>query len=274
MIPSQRGARRAWAAISSCLVEFGGGAPRRVCMTTRRRSVQRTAAEPMLDRRRSSGSGARSGWASIVLQARRPRSQGAGRAGQRLLGDELHAGPPLRRSSHDFNAQLADWLRASEQAGPLDAAVPARRSAIVEDRGGDDGVAAGAARPGAAARDPRLARDHWVRVDTNDYSVQPTRDRPTGRGARRPRRGRRHLRRRRGRRPPRRGRWAKHRTITDPAHDIARERCAPRTDRRAGRRSTRSRSATWPSTTGPPGRRDGRPHAPSRPAISPTCAGR
>ena len=36
----------------------------------------------------------------------------------------------------------------------------------------------------------RLARDHYVRIDSNDYSVHPSRDRPPGRGRRRPGPGR------------------------------------------------------------------------------------
>jgi hypothetical protein len=49
----------------------------------------------------------------------------------------------------------------------------------------------------------RLGRDHWVRVGTCDYSVHPKGHRPHGC----------HLRS-----------WAKHRTVTDPAHDRARDR--------------------------------------------------
>jgi hypothetical protein len=67
----------------------------------------------------------------------------------------------------------------------------------------------------------RLARDHWVRVGTCDLLGASQGDRPIGRGLRHPDEVvvtcgsevvARHLRS-----------WAKHRTITDPAHDAARD---------------------------------------------------
>jgi transposase len=71
----------------------------------------------------------------------------------------------------DFNDQLATWLkRANRRVHATTRMVPAE--VIYEDRG--------AMRPlGPVLPDPserfstRLARDHYIRIDTNDYSVNP-----------------------------------------------------------------------------------------------------
>jgi len=128
---------------------------------------------------------------------------------------------PGRRfsSPQDFNAQLATWLRrANNRTHSTLRCRPSDR--IAEDRAAM--MALPPVLPDPAWRETkRLGRDHWVRVGTCDYSVHP---RAIGRRvevrmdldelvvtcasdevARHPRS------------------WAKHRTITDPAHELARK---------------------------------------------------
>jgi len=129
---------------------------------------------------------------------------------------------PGRRftSPADFNDQLAEWLvRANRRVHATLRCRPIDR--FEEDKAAM--MALPPVLPDTALRlSTRLGRDHWVRVGTCDYSVHP---RVIGRmvevratadevvvtcgtevvG--------RHLRS-----------WAKHRTITDPAHDRARDR--------------------------------------------------
>jgi len=63
-----------------------------------------------------------------------------------------------------------------------------------------------------------VGRDHYVRVDSNDYSVHPS-DRSPGRGRRRPASCQGHL---RGRVVADHARaWASHQSITDPGHAAA-----------------------------------------------------
>jgi transposase len=128
---------------------------------------------------------------------------------------------PGRRFSSpaDFNAQLAMWLRRANNR--MHSTLRCRPS----ERIGDDRAAMMALPP--VLPDPawretkRLGRDHWVRIGTCDYSVHP---RAIGRrvdvrmdldevvvtcaGVEVAR----HLRS-----------WARHRTITDPAHELARK---------------------------------------------------
>lgn len=118
----------------------------------------------------------------------------------------------------DFNAQLEGWLVAANSR--VHASTRARPSErIWEDRGSM--VALPPVLPDPALRFSVLVgRDHYVRVDTNDYSVHP---RFIGRrvevrigldevvvscGADEAARHRRS--------------WASHRTLTDPAHSRAR----------------------------------------------------
>ncbi|MGI8792723.1 MAG: IS21 family transposase [Acidimicrobiales bacterium] len=121
-------------------------------------------------------------------------------------------------SPQDFNAQLAVWLRrANNRMHSTLRARPTDR--MVEDRAAM--MALAPVLPDPAWRETkRLGRDHWVRVGTCDYSVHP---RAIGRRvdirmdlevvvtcageevARHPRS------------------WAKHRTLTDPAHESARK---------------------------------------------------
>ena len=128
---------------------------------------------------------------------------------------------PGRRFSSpaDFNAQLALWLRrANNRVHSTLRCRPSER--IGEDRAAM--MALPPVLPDPAWRETkRLGRDHWVRIGTCDYSVHP---RAIGRRveirmdldevvvtcagdevARHPRS------------------WARHRTVTDPAHELARK---------------------------------------------------
>ena len=128
---------------------------------------------------------------------------------------------PGRRfaSPADFNAQLTTWLRrANNRTHSTLRCKPSDR--IAEDRAAMMALPPALPDP-AWAETKRLGRDHWVRVGTCDYSVHP---RAIGRRveirmdldevvvtcagdevARHPRS------------------WARHRTITDPNHEIARK---------------------------------------------------
>lgn len=127
---------------------------------------------------------------------------------------------PGRRfsSPDDFNAQLAGWLpKANGRTHATLRARPAER--LAEDRAAMLALPPVLPDP-ALRRSTRLGRDHWVRVETCDYSVHPA---AIGRrveirvtldevvitcGAEVVGRHRRS--------------WARHRTVTDPAHDQAR----------------------------------------------------
>ena len=105
-----------------------------------------------------------------TVQAQRPRGQGHERAGQRLLRDLV---PPRTSFSDvaDFNAQLHAWLkRANRRVHATTRLVPAEHD--LRGPGVDARLPAGPARPGVSLA-TRLARDLYVRVDTNDYSVNP-----------------------------------------------------------------------------------------------------
>ncbi len=122
-------------------------------------------------------------------------------------------------SAQDFNAQLAVWLvRANNGMHSTLRCRPSDR--IVEDRAAM--MLLPPVLPDPAWRETkRLGRDHWVRVGTRDYSVHPqTIGRRVevrmdleelivtcaGREVARHQRS-----------------WAKHRTITDPEHELARK---------------------------------------------------
>jgi transposase len=128
---------------------------------------------------------------------------------------------PGRRFSSpaDFNAQLALWLRRANNR--VHSTLRCRPS----ERIGDDRVAMMALPP--VLPDPawretkRLGRDHWVRIGTCDYSVHP---RAIGRRVEVRMdldevvvtcAGEEVARHQRS--------WARHRTVTDPAHELARK---------------------------------------------------
>jgi transposase len=154
----------------------------------------------------------------IVCQPGDPEAKGlVERANQYLETSFL----PGRRfsSPQDFNAQLAVWLKkANSRVHSTLRCKPIDR--IDEDRAGMMALPPVLPDP-AWHESKRLGRDHWMRIGTCDYSVHP---RVIGRRvdvrmdldevvvtcagdvvARHPRS------------------WARHRTITDPDHEIARK---------------------------------------------------
>ena len=176
--------------------------------------------------------GARGGAAGAGLGRRgrdRPLAGRASRADRRLPGVPRHAGAKvlvckpadpeakglierahdyLERSflpgrtftvPADFNTQLQAWLavvntrtRRALGCAPTDR-ITADRAAM---------LALPPVAPATGWRaSTRLPRDHYIRMDSNDYSVHPARDRPPDRGARRPGPGPGVLRGRAGRRP-------------------------------------------------------------------------
>ena len=115
------------------------------------------------------------------LQARRPRSEGPGRALPTTIwsGRSCRAGrSPRRRTS---TASCSSWLSVvnTRQRRALGCAPTDR---IVADRAAM--LALPPVAPATGWRSStRLARDHYVRLDGNDYSVHPVGDRPPHRDA-------------------------------------------------------------------------------------------
>ena len=157
-----------WAGTSrACSISVG--CPARASMTTRRRWCRGTTAG-RTSPTRSSGSGGRSAWAcsSASPATLKPK---ASSSGPTAIWRRASCPAGASSSPQDFNAQLACGC-GGRTTGCTPRCVPAERP----DRRGprrDAGLAAGAARPGVAARPRRLGRDHWVRVGTCDYSVHP-----------------------------------------------------------------------------------------------------
>ena len=75
-------------------------------------------------------------------------------------------------SPADFNAQLQAWLARANTRQQRRVGLCAPADRIAADRAGDARAAAGGAGDRVAAS-VRLARDHYVRLDSNDYSVHP-----------------------------------------------------------------------------------------------------
>jgi hypothetical protein len=199
----------------ACLLELGG-VPRSGVYDNEAALISRHGGKPAINPAFQAFRGAL-GMGVIVCQPGDPEAKGlVERANQYLETSFL----PGRRfsSPQDFNAQLALWLRrANNRMHSTLRCRPSER--IVEDRAAM--MALPPVLPDPAWRETkRLGRDHWVRVGTCDYSVHP---RAIGRRvelrldleelvvtcggeevARHPRS------------------WAKHRTITDPAHELAR----------------------------------------------------
>ena len=105
-----------------------------------------------------------------ALQAERPRGKGVN---ERANGYYETSFLPGRRfgSHEDFNDQLGDWLkRANRRVHATTREVPAEM--LVEDRGAM--LKFPPVLPDPSFRySTRLSRDHYVRFDTNDYSVNP-----------------------------------------------------------------------------------------------------
>ena len=75
-------------------------------------------------------------------------------------------------SPADFDAQFTDWLSDRQRPGGAHDQGPPGRSARRRP-GGDAAAAAGAHRRSGWVNRVRLGRDYYVRVDSNDYSVDP-----------------------------------------------------------------------------------------------------
>jgi transposase len=200
----------------ACLLEFGG-VPRKGVYDNEAALVSRHNGRPTLTApfQRFRGT---LGMGVIVCNPGDPEAKGLVERANRYL--ETSFLPGRRFSSpEDFNAQLATWLRRANNR--IHSTLRCRPSdRIAEDRAAM--MALPPVLPDPAWRETkRLGRDHWVRVGTCDYSVHP---RAVGRRvevrmdleelavtcagdevARHTRS------------------WAKHRTITDPAHELARK---------------------------------------------------
>jgi transposase len=200
----------------ACLVDLGG-VPRNGVYDNEAALVSRhngkAALTPPFQRFRGS-----LGMGVIVCKPGDPEAKGLVERANRYLETSFVPGRKFC-SPQDFNAQLALWLRrANNRVHSTLRARPSDR--IAEDRSAM--MVFPPVMPDPAWRESkRLGRDHWVRIGTCDYSVHP---RAIGRRvdirmdldevvvtcageevARHQRS------------------WAKHRTITDPAHDVARK---------------------------------------------------
>ena len=108
----------------------------------------------------------------LICQPRDPEAKGLVERAHDYLETLVPARPRRSPSPADFNTQLAAWLAlANTRRRRALGCAPTDR--IDADRAGDAGVAAG--RPGRPGGGPRLRlpRDHYVRLDGNDYSVHP-----------------------------------------------------------------------------------------------------
>ena len=188
MIPSREAHDILWGHLA-CLLELGA-VPRKGVYDNEaalvpRHGGERILTEPFQRFRGTLGMGV------IVLQARRSRSQGSGRAGQPVSRDQLSSGPALLGP-----AGLQRPARRVAASGPTTGSTRRCGAGHRSHRrgpGGDDGAPAGAARP-RAGRDPAgpgsLGAGRHLRL-----LGAPQGDRPPRRGPRGPRRGGRHLRR-------------------------------------------------------------------------------
>ena len=209
-----------------CLLDLGG-VPRNGVYDNEAALVSRRGGRPTLTEgfQRFRGT---LGMGVIVCQPGDPEAKGLVERANLFL--ETSFLPGRRFSSpQDFNAQLGDWLvRANTRMHATLRCRPTDR--IEEDRAAM--VRFPPVLPDPAWRETkRLGRDHWVRVGTCDYSVHP---RAIGRrvevrmdleevvitcGGEEV-----------GRHPRS---WARHRTITDPDHDLARRELRAFAQRRA-----------------------------------------
>jgi len=199
-----------------CLVDLGG-VPRSGVYDNEAALVSRHNGRPNLTEpfQRFRGT---LGMGAIICKPGDPEAKGLVERANRYLETSFMPGRRFT-SPQDFNAQLAAWLpRANNRVHATLRCRPSDR--IVEDRAAMMALPPVLPDP-AWVETKRLGRDHWVRVDTCDYSVHP---RAIGRRvevrmdlhevtvtcagdlvARHPRS------------------WARHRTITDPAHELARK---------------------------------------------------
>lgn len=198
-----------------CLVDLGG-VPRRGVYDNEAALISRhngrATINPPFQRFRGT-----LGMGVIVCKPGDPEAKGLVERANGYLETSFLAGRKFS-SPQDFNAQLAAWLRrANNRVHATLRCRPVDR--LAEDRAAM--MAFPPVLPDPAWRETkRLGRDHWVRVGTCDYSVHP---RAIGRRVEvrvdldtvvitcAGEEVARHQRS-----------WARHRTITDPAHDIAR----------------------------------------------------
>jgi transposase len=159
------------------------------------------------------------GMGSIVLQKGHPERKGVVERANGYLETSFMPGRSFG-DQDDFNTQLADWLEATANIR-IHAGLRCRPSERI-----DEDLAAMMALPPVLPdmdwhHDLRLPADHWVRHQTNDYSVHP---KAVGRRV--------HVKVDEGAVTVTLGRevvashervLASHVTITDPAHDRARE---------------------------------------------------
>ncbi len=200
----------------ACLLELGG-VPRAGVYDNEAALVHRSGGRPNLTEpfQRFRGT---LGMGGIVCDPGDPEAKGLV---ERFNGYLETSFLPGRRfsSPQDFNAQLGDWLpKANRRVHQTLRCRPIDR--LDEDRAAMMGFPPVLPDP-ALVLTTRLGRDHWVRVGTCDYSVHP---KAIGRSvhirvdleqvtvscagelvASHPRS------------------WARHRTITDPDHDLARK---------------------------------------------------
>ena len=200
----------------ACLIDLGG-VPRRGVYDNEAALVSRHSGRAVLTPpfQRFRGT---LGMGVVVCQPGDPEAKGLVERGNQYLETSFIPGRRFD-SPYDFNDQLGLWLpRANNRMHSTLRARPSDR--MVEDRAAM--MAFPPVLPDPAWRETkRLSRDHWVRIGTCDYSVHP---RAIGRRvdirmdldevvvtcagdevARHQRS------------------WAKHRTITDPAHELARK---------------------------------------------------
>jgi len=199
----------------ACLVDLGG-VPRSGVYDNEAALVSRHNGRPTLNAPFQQFRGTL-GMGVIVCKPGDPEAKGLVERANGYL--ETSFMPGRRFSSPaDFNAQLASWLgRANNRVHSTLLCRPSQR--VDEDRAAM--MTFPPVLPDPAWRETkRLGRDHWVRVGTCDYSVHP---RAIGRRVEirvdlnevvvtcAGEEVARHTRS-----------WARHRTITDPVHDIAR----------------------------------------------------
>ena len=210
----------------ACLLELGG-VPRSGVYDNEAALVSRHGGKPSLTEPFQRFRG-QLGMGVIVCQPGDPEAKGLVERANRYL--ETSFLPGRRFSSpQDFNAQLAMWLRrANNRNHSTLRCRPTDR--IDEDRKAMMSLPPVLPDPGWAET-KRLGRDHWVRVGTCDYSVHPKAigrrvevrmdlaevvitcaGEEVGRHQRS---------------------WAKHRTLTDPDHELARKELRARAQLRA-----------------------------------------
>ena len=177
-----------------------------------------------------------------VLRAGRSAGQGRGRAAAGLRGDQLRTRPRVRQRAR-LPAPARRLVCEGQRAHAQDAARAPDRPARAIER--EHMAALPSELPDTARRwVTRVAPDPYLRLDTNDYSLDPRLGRPARRGPRRPARGH------GGRAGHRRDRLPAHRACSRAIRRSPRSITpAPCATAAARRPNPRSRSGRWPATT-------------------------